>query len=103
MDYYSLLGAPSNIYDGYYNCSYSISEMAMNASGIKQVHMLKMHLSKTIEGSTLYFRENVTNLESHSFRGFLLVFITENQLIDPNYPSVIWNFIFRGYGLNKTP
>jgi len=63
--------------------------------------MLEMSLSKSIVGSTLSFSGSIKNLESHSFNGFMLVFITENQLTDPTY-GVTWNFVFRDYGLNKT-
>ena len=63
--------------------------------------MLEMSLSKSIEGSTLSFSGSVTNLESNSFSGFMLVFVTENQLVDATY-GITWNFVFRDYGLNKT-
>jgi hypothetical protein len=100
--FYSLTGAPSNVYDGHYNYTYSINENAINSSGTRQIHMLEMSLSKSIEGSTLSFSGSVKNLESHSFSGFVLVFVAENQLVDPSYPTITWNFVFRAYGLNKT-
>ena len=100
--YYSLSGFPSNVYDGGYRQSYYIGETEINASGIRSIHKLEMYLSKSIAGSTLSFSGSVKNLETHVFNGYMLVFITENQLVDSRYPAIQWNFIFRDYGLNKT-
>jgi hypothetical protein len=61
-----------------------------------------MSFTKSIQGSTLSFSGNVTNLESNSFHGYVLGFVTENSLVDPNYPTITWNFVFRGYCLNQT-
>lgn len=93
--YYSLTGFPSNIYDGGYNHTHYTDEYQINASGMRPVHMLEMSLSESIEGSTLSFSGGITNLEFHSFSGFMPVFVTENQLVDPNYPTITWNFVFR--------
>ena len=100
--FYSLSEAPSNVYDGHYSYTNSIDENAINSSGTRQIRMLEMSLSKSIEGSTLSFNGSVRNLESHSFSGFMLVFVVENQLVDQSYPTITWNFVFRDYGLNKT-
>ncbi len=100
-DSYSLSGAPSNIYDGGHKTTYYTDETKINASGTRLVHELEMYLSKSIEGSTLSVHGNITNSESHSFNGFMIVFITENQLVDSSYGAT-WNFVFRDYGLNKT-
>jgi hypothetical protein len=100
--YYSLSGAPSNVYDGHYRTTYGIDENAINASGTRQIHRLEMTLSKTVENGVLSFGGSVKNLESYSFNGFVLVFIIENELVDPSYPTITWNNVFRDYGLNKT-
>jgi hypothetical protein len=100
--YYSIGGTPSNVYDGGYQSDYYFNEGKLNSSGVRSVHRIAMYLSKSIEVSTLSFTGNVTNLESYSFNGFILVFVIENGLIDPNYPQITWNFVFRDYGLNKT-
>ena len=97
------MGYPTHVYDGgYQKATGYINEYKINASGMRQIHMLEMSLSKSIDGSTLSFSGSVTNLESDSFSGFMLVFVTENQLVDPSYPTITWNFVFRDYGLNKT-
>jgi hypothetical protein len=94
---------PCHVYDGGYQYGLGyISDVSINASGERNVHMLEMSLSKSIVGSTLSFSGSVTNLESQAFAGFMLVFITENHLIDPSDPETIWNYVFRDYGLNKT-
>jgi len=100
-DFYSLMGAPSSIYDGGYEETYYTDESKINASGTRAIHMIEMYLSKSIEGSTLHFSGNVTNLESHTFNGFILVFVTENHLIDSQYGAT-WNFVFRDRALNKS-
>lgn len=100
--YYNLSAGPSNVYDGHHRYTYFIDENAINASGARQIHKLEMTLSKTIGGGVLSFAGSVKNLESHSFNGFVLVFIAENGLVDPSYPTITWNSIFRDYGLNKT-
>ena len=94
------MGYPTHVYDGgYQKATGYINEYKINASGMRQIHMLEMSLSKSIDGSTLSFSGSVTNLESDSFSGFVLVFITENQLSEN---GITWNFVFRDYGLNKT-
>jgi hypothetical protein len=100
--YYSVTGIPSNVYDGGYQSDYYFNEGKLNSSGARSVHRIAMYLSKAVGGSTLWFKGSVTNLESGSFNGFVLVFIVENNLVDPNYPGTTWNFVFRDYGLNKT-
>jgi hypothetical protein len=100
--YYSLSAGPSNVYDGHYRYTYYIDENAINSSGIRQIHMLELSLSKNVVGSSLSFEGSIRNLESHGFNGFMLVFITENNLVDPSYPATTWNSVFRDYGLNKT-
>jgi hypothetical protein len=99
--YYSLTGAPSNVYDGQYRQTYYIDESDINTTGARQVHKLQMSLTKAIEGSTLTFQGSVSNLETHAFHGFVLVYITESHRIDPDY-GVEWNFVFRAYGTNKS-
>jgi len=102
FDHYSITGIPCHVYDGgYRGATGYIDENMINASGVRQIHRLEMSLSKSIAGSTLSFSGTVANPESHSFNGFMLVFITENQLIDPTY-GITWNFVFRAYGLNRT-
>ena len=102
FDYYSITGIPCHVYDGsYQKATGYINEYKINASGERPIHMLEMSLSKSIDSSTLSFSGSVINLESHSFSGFVLVFITENQLEDPTY-GITWSFVFRAYGLNKT-
>jgi hypothetical protein len=96
-----LTGAPSNVYDGQYRHTYYIDESDINATGARQVHKLQMSLTKAIEGSTLAFQGSIDNLETHTFHGFALVYITENHQIDADYGQE-WNFIFRAYGTNKT-
>lgn len=93
---------PSNVYDGHNGYTYHIDENAVNASGTRQIHRLEMTLSKTVGGAVLSFEGSVKNLESHSFNGFVLVFIVENGLVDPSYPTITWNSVFRDYGLNET-
>jgi len=100
--FYSLSEAPSNVYDGHYGFTGSINEDAINSSGTRQVHMLEISLSKSVDDATLSFSGSVRNLDTGSFNGFILVFITESGLVDPFWVGVSWNFVFRGYGLNKT-
>jgi hypothetical protein len=100
--YYSISAAPSNVYDGHYGLTNYIDENAINESGTRQVHRLDMTLSKTVEIGVLSLNGSVKNLESYSFNGFVLVFIVENGLVDPSYPTITWNSVFRDYGLNKT-
>jgi hypothetical protein len=99
--FYSLMGFPSNVYDGGYAQTYFIDESKIDDSGMRQVHAIGMSLSKSIQGSTLQFSGSVVNSESDSFNGFVLVFIVENGLVDSQY-GITWNFVFRDYGLNKT-
>jgi len=99
MVYYSFFVLPSHVYDGRYQYSTSsINEDKINASGTRFIHRTEMNLSKSVNGATLSFNGNVKNLEDHSFNGFMLVFITENQLFE----NITWNYVFRDYGLNKT-
>jgi hypothetical protein len=99
---YSVFAIPTNVYDGGYQSDNFFNEAKLNTSGVRSVHNLGMSLSQAIDGSTLWFKGSVSNLESASFNGFVLVFIVENGLVDPAYPTVTWNFVFRAYGLNKT-
>jgi hypothetical protein len=101
-EYFGVSGRPRNFYDGGYQKSFSLDEHYINASGMRQVHELDMHIFKTIGDSTLSFKGDVTNLESQSFNGFVLVYIVENGLVDPDYPGITWNFVLRDYGLNQT-
>lgn len=102
FSHYTITAIPSNVYDGGNQRDYSFNEAKLNTSGVRSIHKLKMDLSKSVSGSTLWFKGKVSNLESAGFNGFVLVFIVENGLVDPNYPTVTWNFVFRDYCLNKT-
>lgn len=101
FSYYSAY-EPHHKYDGgYRQAAGNIGEDKINSSGVRPIHKLEIDLLKSIDDSTLSFQGSVTNLESNSFNGFMLVFITENNLFDPFY-GMIWNFVFLDYGLNKT-
>jgi hypothetical protein len=101
-EYYDISAHPRNVYDGGYLESGYIDEGDINASGTRQVPELEMHIFESTDNSTLSFEGDVTNLGSESFNGFVLVFIIENGLVDPEYPAITWNFVFQAYGLNET-